>query len=103
MATRQKRIDEFTHDGAPPADQPLEILCEDHVGTYLVPFPCRWRGDDWTNADTGEPMGPTIRADHTATFVDIKTGFVNPAAHDWLGQVHVVAIGIVADGTLPSI
>ena len=56
MATRQQRIDEFTHDGAPPADQPLEILCEDHVGTYLVPFPCRWTGDDWTNADTGEPI-----------------------------------------------
>jgi len=54
MATRQQRIDEFTHDGAPPADQPLEILCEDHVGTYLVPFPCRWTGDYWTNADTGE-------------------------------------------------
>jgi hypothetical protein len=54
MATRQQRIDEFTHDGAPPADQPLEILCEDHVGTYLVPFPCRWTGYDWTNADTGE-------------------------------------------------
>ena len=60
MATRQKRIDEFTHDGAPPADQPLEILCEDHVGTYLVPFPCRWTGDDWANADTGERIEAVV-------------------------------------------
>ena len=45
------------------------------------------------NADTGEPMRPTIRAHHTATFVDIKTGFVNPAAQDWLGEVHVIDIG----------
>jgi len=38
MATRQQRIGDFTHDGVPPADQPLELLCEDHVGTYVVPF-----------------------------------------------------------------
>jgi len=24
-------------------DQPLELLCEDHVGTYVIPFLCRWR------------------------------------------------------------
>ena len=60
MATRQQRIDEFTHDGAPPADQPLEILCEDHVGTYLVPFPCRWTGDNWTNADSGERIEAAV-------------------------------------------
>ena len=60
MATRQQRIDEFTHDGAPPADQPLEILCEDHVGTYLVPFPCRWTGDDWINADSGERIEAAV-------------------------------------------
>ena len=29
--------------GSPPNNQPLQILCEDHVGTYLIPFPCRWR------------------------------------------------------------
>ena len=33
MATRQERIDTFVHEGAPSADQPLEILCEDRVGT----------------------------------------------------------------------
>jgi hypothetical protein len=38
MATRQDRIDAFDHEGSPPTDQPLEILCEDHVGTYVIPF-----------------------------------------------------------------
>jgi hypothetical protein len=42
MAGRQERIDAFIHEGSPPADQPLEILCEDHVGTYVIPFLCQW-------------------------------------------------------------
>jgi hypothetical protein len=33
MATRQARIDDFVHDGVPAAEQPFELLCEDHVGT----------------------------------------------------------------------
>jgi hypothetical protein len=38
MATRQERIDAFNHEGSPPTDQPLEIVCEDHVGTYVFRF-----------------------------------------------------------------
>ena len=37
---RQERIDAFIHEGSPPAGQPLEILCEDHVGTYVISFLC---------------------------------------------------------------
>ena len=44
MAARQERIDAFIHEGSPPADQPLEILCEDHVGTYVIPFMPMHRG-----------------------------------------------------------
>jgi hypothetical protein len=47
MATRQERIDAFDHEGSPPQDQPLEILCEDHVGTYVIPFLCQWRDGVW--------------------------------------------------------
>jgi NAD(P)H-hydrate epimerase len=46
------------------------------------------------DADTGVPMGVTIRAEHTVTFVAPKLGFENPGAADWLGQVHVVDIGL---------
>jgi hypothetical protein len=37
MATRDHRLGEFEH-GPPPANQPLQLLCEDHNGTYLLPF-----------------------------------------------------------------
>jgi NAD(P)H-hydrate epimerase len=45
------------------------------------------------DCDTGDPLGIAVRADHTATFVARKAGFQNPAAREWLGQVHVVDIG----------
>ena len=60
MATRQQRIDAFIHDGEPPVDQPLEILCEDHVGTYVVPFLCRWSSGDWKNAETGDRIEAVV-------------------------------------------
>jgi hypothetical protein len=56
MATRQGRIDAFVHEGTPPTDQPLEILCEDHVGTYVIPFLCRWRDGVWQSDETGRPI-----------------------------------------------
>jgi NAD(P)H-hydrate epimerase len=45
------------------------------------------------DADTGEPMGATIQARHTATFVALKKGFALPAARVWLGKVNVIDIG----------
>jgi hypothetical protein len=60
MATRQARIDDFIHNGVPPADQPLELLCEDHVGTYVIPFLCRWRSGAWHNVDTDNPIEATV-------------------------------------------
>jgi NAD(P)H-hydrate epimerase len=45
------------------------------------------------DCDTGEPLGPTVKATHTVTFVAPKAGFANPKAKEWLGEVHVVDIG----------
>jgi NAD(P)H-hydrate epimerase len=45
------------------------------------------------DADTGEPLGATIRASHTATFVAPKRGYANPTAAAWTGKVQVVDIG----------
>ena len=45
------------------------------------------------DADTGEPLGPTIRAHHTATVAAMKTGYARPEAAVWLGQVHVIDMG----------
>jgi NAD(P)H-hydrate epimerase len=45
------------------------------------------------DCDTGEPLGPTVRANHTATFVAPKRGFLNPDSNEWTGEVHVIDIG----------
>ena len=45
------------------------------------------------DCDTGEPLGPTVKATHTATFVAHKKGFLNPASQQWTGEVHVIDIG----------
>lgn len=45
------------------------------------------------DCDSGEPLGPTIRAAHTATFVAQKKGFLNPASRAWTGEIHVIDIG----------
>jgi NAD(P)H-hydrate epimerase len=45
------------------------------------------------DCDTGEPLGPAVRATHTATFVALKKGFLNPKSRAWTGEVHVIDIG----------
>jgi NAD(P)H-hydrate epimerase len=45
------------------------------------------------DCDTGEPLGPCVKATHTATFVAPKRGFLNPKAKEWTGEVHTIDIG----------
>jgi hypothetical protein len=60
MATRQERINAFSHDGTPPTDQPHVLLREDHVGTYVIPFLCRWRNGAWQSLDTDKCIEATV-------------------------------------------
>ncbi len=46
------------------------------------------------DCDSGEPLGPTVRATHTATFVAWKHGFLNPASREWTGDVSIIDIGV---------
>ncbi len=46
------------------------------------------------DCDTGAPLGASVRADHTATFVARKVGFDAPGARQLTGEVHVVDIGV---------
>jgi NAD(P)H-hydrate epimerase len=46
------------------------------------------------DCDAGEPLGLTVQADHTVTFVTAKAGFAKSAAAEWLGALHVVGIGV---------
>jgi len=53
MATREKRLAQFDGNGMPPPDQPVEVLCEDHSGTYQLPFACRMVAGQWRNHESG--------------------------------------------------
>jgi NAD(P)H-hydrate epimerase len=46
------------------------------------------------DGDSGQPAAATVRADVTTTFVALKAGFLAPEARPYLGDVHVVSIGV---------
>ncbi|MDR3448746.1 MAG: hypothetical protein P4M15_03175 [Alphaproteobacteria bacterium] len=54
MATRSERIAEFETDEEPSETEDVELLCEDHNGTYPLPFRCRRVGREWRNQTTGQ-------------------------------------------------
>ena len=77
------------------------------AGTVRAPFDAviKWINDQLApvlsidipsglDCDTGEPLGCAIRADVTATFVGTKQGFANKSAGAYLGEVHIVDIGV---------
>jgi hypothetical protein len=59
MATRQARIAEF-NTGDPPVGQSLELLCEDHCGTYVIPYACRWAEGGWVGETSTQPIQVTV-------------------------------------------
>jgi len=60
MATRQDRIGAYIHERMPPEDHPLELLCEDHVGTYVIPFLCLWPNGAWQSLDNNNRIDATV-------------------------------------------
>jgi hypothetical protein len=60
MATRERRLAEFNGAGQPPPDQPVQVLCEDHSGTYQLPFPCRFIDGTWRNHESGGMVEATV-------------------------------------------
>jgi NAD(P)H-hydrate epimerase len=71
----------------PPMDQAIRLMNEAKAKRMAVDLP------SGLDCDTGEPAEPTFRAHHTCTFVAKKTGFDNPTAAAYLGQIHIVDIG----------
>jgi hypothetical protein len=59
VTTRERRLAEFS-TGIPTESLALTLLCEDHVGTYVLPYPCHWNGSAWTNKSTGETIEATV-------------------------------------------
>jgi NAD(P)H-hydrate epimerase len=72
----------------PPFDSVVKSINAASAKKLAVDIPSGLDGD------TGKPLGETARADHTATFVAPKVGFLAPEALNWLGQVHVLPIGL---------
>ena len=60
MATRQARLEDFISSGEPPSDLPLELLCEDNRGTYVIPFPCHYTRGTWVSIKTGEQIQAAV-------------------------------------------
>src|SRR5213078_3588054 len=60
MATRERRLAEFNGAGEPPPDLPVQVLCEDQSGTYLLPFACRYIDGQWRNHESGSTVEATV-------------------------------------------
>jgi NAD(P)H-hydrate epimerase len=71
----------------PPLDRVIELINASLARVLAVDIP------SGLDCDTGQPPGPTIRAEHTATFFAWKRGFLMPGAAAWTGRVHVLGIG----------
>jgi hypothetical protein len=49
-----QRLAAFPGEGMPPTDKACQLLCEDHVGTYTLPYLCQWSEGAWRSIHTGE-------------------------------------------------
>jgi NAD(P)H-hydrate epimerase len=72
----------------PPFDWLVGRINESALGVLAVDVP------SGLDCDSGEPLGPTVRATHTATFVAPKRGFLNPDSSAFTGEIHVLDIGV---------
>jgi NAD(P)H-hydrate epimerase len=72
---------------ASPYDELVSIVNSSPNPVFSVDIP------SGLDCDSGEPLGPTIRAKVTATFVAHKRGFLNSESRKWTGEIHVVDIG----------
>ena len=60
MATRERRLAEFNGNGEPPPDQPVQVLCEDHSGTYQLPFPAASSTANGATSESGGTVEATV-------------------------------------------
>jgi NAD(P)H-hydrate epimerase len=83
----------------PPFDRIVEMINGSGARVFAVDIP------SGLDADTGQPLGATIRAAHTAVIVAPRTGFARPESRAWTGEVHVIGLGLpraLLPGGLPG-
>lgn len=71
-----------------PYDKIIQTINQLHKTVLAIDIP------SGLDCDTGEPLGCAVKATHTVTFIAIKQGFTYPAAKQYIGNVHVVDIGV---------
>lgn len=72
----------------PPLDQVIDAINAPSAARIALDLP------SGLDCDTGEAAKHTIRAHHTLTFVARKPGFLKPSAQAYVGEVHVLDIGV---------
>lgn len=70
-----------------PFGKIIELINASPARVFAVDIP------SGLDCDTGAPVGPTICATHTATFVAPKVGFRQPSSLPFTGRVYVIDIG----------
>jgi NAD(P)H-hydrate epimerase len=65
----------------------IELMNECQLPVLAVDVP------SGMDCNTGEPLGPCVRATRTVTFVAEKAGFANPASKQFTGEITVGCIG----------
>ena len=56
MVGRSTRIAQFVTDREPAPDAMVQLLCQDHIGTYTLPFLCYRVDGIWRSKATNEPL-----------------------------------------------
>jgi hypothetical protein len=77
MVTRTARLEGFMTDEYPGSGLQVQVLAEDHVGTYVLPFPCERIGAEWRNGTTGEAV--QVRIIGWREFRTRSRGHMSPA------------------------
>ncbi len=75
----------------PPIDGVVEAINSSRARILALDIP------SGLDCDSGLPLGPTVRAHYTVTFVAEKTGFARADSAQFTGKVHVADIGISRD------
>lgn len=56
MPKLRERLADFNSDRYPDKEAPVELLCRDKNGTYVLPYACCRFDDEWRNFDSDETV-----------------------------------------------
>jgi hypothetical protein len=60
MKKLKERVSQFIADRFPDEEVPVEALCRDKNGTYVIPYACCRFDEEWRNFDNDETVTATI-------------------------------------------